>query len=252
MNVEKVPGAFVLHHALTPTECNDMIDACEREGFGDFSVGKNHHGALQILISQPTAMELFERLKPFVDSLRIRHGEEEEERHYDMVGINRRWRVYRYEPGGIQQFGPHIDAGFPPSSLSSDGTHLIWDATSHSDTWEEYPPGTVSRLTILLYLNDDFEGGHTNFYPPVYHALKGEGHSNHHQWTRNDVMVSVQPQTGMILLFPQAVGEEEVEMARIHWSLHEGSPVESGTRPKYVIRSDVLFVESQERLATIT
>ena len=52
---------------------------------------------------------------------------------------------------------------------------------------------------------------------------------------------------GSCLLFPQGVGEEAVEYAREHWPLHEGSPIRAG-RPKYVIRSDVLFVTQKELL----
>ena len=147
--------------------------------------------------------------------------------------------MYRYAAGGCEQFGPHIDAGFPPSSstTSPDGMSLIWDATDCPTTRMEYPPGTVSRLTLLLYLNDDFEGGHTTFYHPVIET-GGE--------FQGKVLEAVQPHSGQVLLFPQAVGEEAVEEARKLWPLHEGSPVVRGRRPKYVIRSDVLFVETKD------
>jgi hypothetical protein len=49
-----------------------------------------------------------------------------------------------------------------------------------------------------------------------------------------------------VLFFPQAVGEEEVDYARLHWNLHEGSPVIRGNRGKYVIRSDVLFAYGEK------
>ena len=53
------------------------------------------------------------------------------------VGLNERFRCYRYEPG--QQFGPHYDGAF------------VRDATERS------------LLTLMVYLNDDFAGGVTAF-----------------------------------------------------------------------------------------
>ena len=47
-----------------------------------------------------------------------------------MKGLNRRWRIYRYEPSGQESFAPHIDAGFPPSGVSESGTSLVWDDSS--------------------------------------------------------------------------------------------------------------------------
>jgi predicted O-methyltransferase YrrM len=140
--------------------------------------------------------------------------------------------VYRYEPGGEETFAPHIDAGFPPSGLAADGT-LRWDASS-SDDGE-----VVSRLTVLMYLNDDFVGGETKFYQPLV---------QHQEDDVRQVIASVRPQQGSILVFPQAVGEDAVEHARQHWPLHEGSPVVRGNRPKYVIRSDVLFATRPDEL----
>jgi hypothetical protein len=151
-----------------------------------------------------------------------------------LIGLNRRWRVYKYAPGGIESFQPHIDAGFPPSGLSPDCTELVWDAShdynddtdNHND--KNAPTRIVSRLTILFYLNDAFVGGETNFY--VDHGSR--------------LIASVRPRTGSCLIFPQGVGEAAVEYARNHWPLHEGSPVMAG-EPKYVIRSDILFQETR-------
>jgi hypothetical protein len=72
----------------------------------------------------------------------------------------------------------------------------------HKDgPWHE--DGLTSRLTLLVYLNDDFTGGDTDFRE-----------------------FRVKPEPGAALLF-------------IHDTWHEGAAVESGT--KYVLRSDVLY-----------
>src|SRR5882672_2485632 len=53
------------------------------------------------------------------------------------VGVNERFRCYRYEPG--QYFAPHSDGAF---------------RRHHHER---------SELTLMVYLNDDFTGGVTDF-----------------------------------------------------------------------------------------
>ena len=223
-----ISGAFVIYNALSEEVCNQIIQVCEEDlKFGTFEAGKNHHGALQVLVSQAAADNLGTTLYPFVQKLII-------EKHpgIHFAGVNRRWRCYRYQPGSEQHFAPHIDCGFPPSALSQDGTTMIWDARQTNTTDVTYSHDIFSRLTILLYLNDDFEGGHTVFYPPKCEFS-------------DQLLASVQPKTGSILIFPQAAGTDAANYAENHWPQHEGSPVSDGShRPKYVIRSDVLMTNT--------
>ena len=224
------PGpAGMIHNVLSEQDCRSIIQACEEHlGFADFCAGKNHHGALQIIVPKHLVDALTQRLAPHIDMAAVQRlaAEMEQALGHDgtnappflcLVGLNRRWRVYRYAPGGAQSFAPHIDAAFPPSGLTHDGQDLLWDVSNGQ---------VVSRLTFLLYLNHDFDGGETVFYAPSDPV---------------EVVAAVRPVTGSVLLFPQAVGEAAVDIARQTWPLHEGSPVTSGPSPKYVIRSDVLF-----------
>jgi hypothetical protein len=119
-------------------------------------------------------------------------------------------------------------AGFPPSGLSDDQTTLIWDISEGSNQ------EIVSRLTVLIYLNDDFVEGETNFYHPVSMPRK-----DLHQFP--PLITSVRPVVKSVLVFPEGVRED----ARQAWPLHEGSPDVSG-RPKYVIRSDAISVTQTE------
>jgi hypothetical protein len=68
-----------------------------------------------------------------------------------------------------------------------------------------------------MYLNGGFEGGGTTFYLPKEGGLEA---------------VSVTPQAGNVLIFPQGNTASLV---------HEGSKVESADCCKYVIRTDVLY-----------
>jgi hypothetical protein len=210
--------AFTLSSLLTPSDCDNLIEEFETTlGFGSFQASKNHHGALQIVVPEHACQILSNAMRPFVDCRQVEAHEMPTRVSLEMVGINRRWRVYRYTAGSEEHFAPHIDSAFPPSGHN--GRELIWDISA----------GTiVSRLTLLIYLNDDFVGGETNFF-----SQKGE------------IIASVRPEAGSCLVFPQAVGEEALDYARLHWPLHEGSPVRSGQRPKYVIRSDVMFASKK-------
>lgn len=96
-----------------------------------------------------------------------------------LVGANPRLRLYRYEPG--QRHGVH------------------WD------TVVELPGGVESMLTLVFYLNDDFEGGATDF-PELKRVIV--------------------PKRGRALLFQ-------------HRILHEATSVVRGE--KHVLRTDVLY-----------
>ena len=237
--------AFVLDNVLGKDVCENIIQDCEKLGFGNYNSGKNHHGAMQILVSPELAAEVGSVLSHHVDVTEVeqlyremlnlgKEGRIEDEEDIRLVyaGLNRRWRIYRYNAGGEETFAPHIDAGFPPSGLSSDCKTLLWDSNSGEEN-------VVSHLTVLMYLNDDFVGGSTNFYQP--NSLFSDGESV------PPLIASVRPVAGSALVFPQGLGEKAVEYARQHWPLHEGSPVVSG-RPKYVIRSDILFATQRQRL----
>jgi hypothetical protein len=97
----------------------------------------------------------------------------------EVAGIHVPVRIYRYERG--QHFGLHED-----QSYFGEG-------------------GTKSLLTFMVYLNDDFGGGETDF------PEQGQ---------------TIVPETGRALLFQ-------------HRLLHEGKRVTAGT--KMVLRSDVLY-----------
>ena len=253
--------AFVLDQVLSPQTCRELMALMDPH-FGSFAAGKNHHGALQVLVSSSVAKAVAHTIVPHIDIQQVQDTMMEQRINtrgppieqssssqrasvsyggcspsssdhqptptttttLTCVGLNRRWRIYKYAPGGNEHFAPHIDAGFPPSD-EVDG-ELVYDACPPHKT-------IVSRLTVLLYLNDDFVGGETNFYAPA------ANHGN------SQMIASVRPVQGSCLIFPQGVGEDAVDYARQHWPLHEGSPVVEGS-PKYVIRSDVLFMEEDD------
>jgi predicted 2-oxoglutarate/Fe(II)-dependent dioxygenase YbiX len=104
------------------------------------------------------------------------------------IGLNERFRFYRYDP--TQRFKGHRDGIVERSATEK------------------------TRLTFMIYLNDDFAGGETVFY--------SEDRVN----GLRQVVASVRPVTGTALFF-----------AHEWW--HEGAPVTAGR--KYVLRSDIFF-----------
>ncbi|MBX2801320.1 MAG: 2OG-Fe(II) oxygenase [Myxococcales bacterium] len=172
---------FTLDGFLDAAECEAHIAWSESRGFGMAPITtadgpvmaphiRNNH---RVMEDRPeVAAALWERLRPM---LRVEDGA-----HLPAVSLNERLRFYRYDPG--QQFDLHFDG---------------WWA----------PPGTTLRslLTLMVYLNEDFDGGRTRF---------------------PDAEVEVIPRTGTALLF-------------VHRQLHEGAVVTRGT--KYVLRTDVMF-----------
>jgi len=95
----------------------------------------------------------------------------------EAIGLNEQFRFYKYESS--QRFKRHIDGRFKRNENEE------------------------SRITFMIYLNDDFEGGETKF---------------------NNA--TIKPQTGTALCF-------------IHEQKHEGCPVTEGA--KYVLRTDVMY-----------
>ena len=199
-----VPDAFVLKHVFTRDQCEDMIKCCEDcNGFENYSMGKNHHGAMQMIIDYATADGLLQRIGQYIDKPNVVDNDGDE---WQLSGINRRLRIYRYRPNGEEVFLPHIDSAC--NYLNEE------DDNSNEDDGDE--GNIMSRFTVLIYLNDDFNGGHTNFYAPMENNL---------DLLETPVIASVKPVAGSVLIFPQAVGEKEREYAKLNWPMHEGSIV---------------------------
>ncbi|MBO9688304.1 MAG: 2OG-Fe(II) oxygenase [Mitsuaria chitosanitabida] len=168
--------AFSVAGFLSGEECARAIALAERGGFDAASV-RTDAGARRLTMirnNERTMVEdaswvslLWERLRtlplPELDGERA-------------VALPKELRFYKYSPG--QRFKMHKDG-----------------------PWRE--DGRTSRLTLLVYLNDDFEGGDTDFRDFV-----------------------VRPEPGSALVF-------------IHDTWHEGREVTAGT--KYVLRSDVMY-----------
>jgi predicted 2-oxoglutarate/Fe(II)-dependent dioxygenase YbiX len=168
---------WTIEHFLSEQECAELISLSENIGYKEaevsFSSGAKMMKGLRnnyrlIYTDVPLAAKLWDKLKAFCPA--------EIDDSYQ-AGLNEQFRFYKYEPE--QRFKRHIDGRF------------------RRDEQEE------SRITFMIYLNEEFEGGETSFDE-----------------------VTIRPKTGDALCF-------------IHEQKHEGCPVKSGV--KYALRSDVMY-----------
>ncbi|AUX43224.1 2OG-Fe(II) oxygenase [Sorangium cellulosum] len=167
---------FTVSNLLSPEECAGFIRLAEGRGFEQAPIGGTNVIDLEVrnngrlLLDDPTlAADLWERLAPWTPRSWGQHL---------AVGLNERFRFYRYSEG--EYFNWHGDGSFVRSS------------------------GERSLFTAMIYLNDDFEGGTTDF------------------WGNR----SITPRRGMALVFE-------------HRRLHRGAAVTRGC--KYVLRTDVMY-----------
>ncbi len=178
--IEHTDRIWTLENFLTQKTCDNLIIQSEARGYQEATVSlpegaqmiKGLRDNYRVVFEDvPFANRLFEDLRPVLPAI---------DQAGQAVQLNEIFRFYRYDKN--QRFKRHIDGRVKAHGLES-------------------------RLTFMVYLNSDFQGGETKF---------------------NDITIS--PKTGTCLLF-------------VHEQKHESLPMQSGT--KYVLRSDVFYTSSE-------
>jgi prolyl 4-hydroxylase len=131
------PLVFTIADVCTPAECADLIARIERLGpeaapittAAGFVMRPDIRNNTRVMFDDPAlAAELYARIASTIPPrLSGRRS----------VGVNERFRCYRYQPG--QRFASHYDGAFTRNSAER------------------------SELTFMVYLNNDFTGGETAF-----------------------------------------------------------------------------------------
>jgi len=169
---------FLIENFLTETECDHYISLSQEKVFeeakinvfGRQQMNKGIRNNDRLMIFDKTiAEELFKRAAVFLS---------QEHDGYQLLNFNEMLRVYKYAPG--QQFKMHRDGSYIRNEKEK------------------------SFYTFMIYLNDDFEGGETEF----------------------ENLFTVAPKKGTALIF-------------YHPLRHEGKTLISGL--KYVLRTDVMY-----------
>lgn len=187
---------FTVEEFLTAQECDDYIQMSEDVGYEDalVTVGESgnsinpqtkgqqlrtdvRNNQRVVFMNDAIAKFLWERALDFVPM---------EHEGRSAIGCNEMLRFYRYDPG--QQFDWHQD--FP----------------------YERDNGEKSFWTLMIYLNEGFQGGATSFEDS--YSLESFD------------PLEITPKRGMALFFDHSVH-------------HKGEPVQQGR--KYVLRTDVMY-----------
>ncbi len=170
-------GIFTIDGFLLPQECERFFAQSEAIGFSEAVISTDDGDQLMkdarnndriLYDNRELAASLFARALPHLPA--AIDG-------WTPSGFNERFRFYRYT--SEQYFKWH-----------QDGTHR---PSAHEESF----------LTFIIYLNDSYEGGATEF-----------------AWEK------VQPMAGRALVFP-------------HRLRHQGAKIVAGT--KYVLRTDVMY-----------
>jgi len=132
------PLVFSIADVFRPSECTDMIARIEELGpeaapisTGDgFVMRPDVRNNKRVMFDdRGLAAELFGRISAVIPARLCGRRP---------VGVNERFRCYRYEPG--QRFAPHYDGAYRRSATER------------------------SELTLMVYLNGGFGGGTTAFH----------------------------------------------------------------------------------------
>eukprot|EP01089_Gocevia_fonbrunei_P000661 TRINITY_DN10656_c0_g1_i1.p1 TRINITY_DN10656_c0_g1~~TRINITY_DN10656_c0_g1_i1.p1 ORF type:complete len:292 (-),score=35.54 TRINITY_DN10656_c0_g1_i1:39-914(-) len=198
---------FVLYNVLSPSECAYYIEQGRKLGLEPADSSTALRNCDRVVYHSVGLSELiFERIKPFIepeitltatDYKQVGTGPRLEGT-WNLFNMNEMWRCCRYLPGG--HFGPHRDGFFVRSSTER------------------------SMKTFMLYLNDGFEGGTTNFLDEKQMLHKDENGLFRAQ--DEFILNRLEPKPGMALVFN-------------HQILHEGGQLVSGE--KFILRSDLMY-----------
>jgi len=219
---------------LNVDECTTLINECEAKGFQPSPLSGGGHGRTgregartsQFLVRDDAdfANKLWKRVKNYVpDNLRgikpvpymnltnpETRGDE-----YTPVAVNEHLRFYKYDPG--QYILKHDDYRMSRYRYDRENDQYYQQMTF---------------FTLLVYLNQDFEGGQTCFWTK-YSTPEQEGPS-HCRFIREiefaEADLKVSPATGNGLL-------------QDHMVQHEGEPPKARgglSGIKYILRTDIL------------
>lgn len=197
--IQHTSQIWTIENFLSEEECQNLIIFSETKSYQEATVSlktgakmmKNIRNNDRLIYEdKKLAQAYWKKLKEFCPVF-INEIVEEEPQTYQAIELNSLFRFYKYESN--QRFKKHIDGRV---RLEKEGQNY------------------ESRITFLIYLNEDFEGGQTVF------DYKNE---------KNEIeKIEIQPKTGTALCF-------------VHEIKHEGKPVPTGT--KYVLRSDIMYQE---------
>ncbi|HLP12280.1 MAG TPA: 2OG-Fe(II) oxygenase [Flavobacteriales bacterium] len=168
---------IVVEDFFSKERCAEYIRFSEQKGYEEAKVSVGDEQRMMkgirnnsriMFTDEALARQIWEQIEPFVVK---KYG------NAQAIGLNEMFRFYKYDPG--QRFKRHRDGNY--------------ERNEHE----------VSFFTLMIYLNEDFDGGETKFDSVI-----------------------VKPKAGTALIFE-------------HSLKHEGASIEKGS--KYVLRTDIMY-----------
>ncbi|TAG92153.1 MAG: 2OG-Fe(II) oxygenase [Bacteroidetes bacterium] len=175
--LQHTENIWTIENFITPEECEQLIFFSENIGYKEAEISLNSGAKMMKNIRNNERLLYKDENLAKNYWLTLKNYCPQTIDNYQAIGLNEQFRFYKYEIN--QRFKRHIDGRFIRNENEE------------------------SRITFMIYLNDDFEGGETTFDE-----------------------IKIKPKIGNALCF-------------IHEQKHEGSPVITGI--KYVLRSDVMY-----------
>lgn len=199
-----IQSGFILENFFSEKECDIYLEQLEDISFKslDKEYPESYRNSERIcLFNQDIATVIWSRLVPFLTKKDIHNQRPidfNNEGVWRPIRVNECLKITRYKPNSY--FKPHLDGLYIPD------------------------PNEATIHTILIYLNDDFSGGNTNFIKipkdqDLVSFLKDPK-------GKYEVMESIKAKKGSALIFSSD-------------KCHEGETVLKGN--KFILRSEIVF-----------
>jgi len=224
MAIQLSAGIFTVDNVLTKEKCTEIIAKCYDIGWNASAPSGGGHGrtgregtrtSKVVSFDDPVlATTLFNEAKKHLptdasflaDETNYNYRNHTNGDEWTIDSCHTKIRAYKYDKG--DSFPEHYDYGMRRVSVK-DGKKTTYQ----------------SFVTVLVYLNDDFEGGHTVYWPDQTGIHCRFVMDADKQGNKKNPAIDITPKTGTMVLQGQEI-------------LHEGQPP-SGT--KYILRTDILY-----------
>lgn len=200
--LDDVPGGYLINNLLTKSECEKYIQQSSEIGYKSKHSKRSGppirtNSRVLYEATEKEAEILSDRLRTFVSKIDTSSIGRGWKIPSEQKLVNYKWRFNRYR--GDEVFHPHFDSG------------------------HDFSPSLRTVFSLIIYLNDDFEGGETCFFPG--------GHSRENMFTKDKDKkeVQIKPSQGSALLF-----FHYGELNPLHYAK---KVIGDGT--KYIIRADL-------------
>lgn len=229
---------FTIDNILSYHQTVCLINQASKKGFHHSSISGGGHGRTGnedprtnkfcVMDMPDLASELYQKIRPHIEHDLSYICNYYMDPYFHSITRGHEWvphcvcermRIYKYDEGDT--FPEHIDYKMKRKVVERNAS------TGQLEYYTEQ-----SFLTLLIYLNDDFTGGQTGYWPDhqgihcrFLRSIERTQHKKDHQ-------IIITPKTGMAVVQYQNV-------------LHEGLPPANGT--KFILRTDIIYRSRAER-----